>query len=80
MKKCVSNLPAGTSNASLANLFQPFGAITSARIMASGNSGRRRSFGAIENMRQGGERAISKLNGQITDVLLLRVNGARTKL
>ena len=36
MKIYVSNLPAGSSNASLVNLFQPFGVITSAHVVTVG--------------------------------------------
>lgn len=79
MKIYVSNLPAGTSDAGLAELFEPFGVIASAHIMTSGVSGRFRGFGFVEMMRASGERAISELNGQITDGMVLRVNEAKAK-
>ena len=80
MKIYVSNLPAGTSDAGLAQMFVPFGFITSAHVMTSWSSGHSRGFGFVEMMRESGERAISKLNGQITDGLVLRVHEARPSL
>lgn len=80
MKIYVSNLPAGASDAGLAKLFEPFGVITSAHVMTSGVSGRCRGFGFVEMMRESGERAISKLNGQIRDGMVLRVNEAKARL
>ena len=80
MKIYVSNLPAGTSDAGLAEMFEPFGIITSAHVMTSRDSGRCRGFGFVEMMRESGERAISKLNGQESDGLVLRVNEARARL
>ena len=80
MKIYVSNLPAGTSDAGLAEMFEPFGIITSAHVMTSWGSGHSRGFGFVEMMRECGERAISKLNGQVTDGLVLRVHEARPRL
>ena len=79
MKIYVSNLPAGTSDANLAEMFEPFGIITSAHVMTSWGSGRARGFGFVEMMRESGERAISILNGQETDGLVLRVNEAKAR-
>jgi RNA recognition motif-containing protein len=80
MQTHVSNLPAGSSNACLANLFQPFGVIASTHVMTSGNSGRCRGFGFVDMMREDGERAISKLNREITDGISLRAKAARKTL
>ena len=80
MKIYVSNLPAGTSDAGLAEMFEPFGIITSAHVMRSWDFGHSRGFGFVEMMRESGERAISKLNGQLIDGLVLRVNEARARL
>ncbi len=79
MKIYVSNLPVGTSDAGLAELFMPFGTVTSARVMTSWDSGNTRGFGYVKMLREGGERAISILNGRITEGLILRVNEARTR-
>jgi RNA recognition motif-containing protein len=80
MKIYVSNLPASTSDAGLAEIFEPFGIITSAYVMTSWGSGHSRGFGFVEMMREEGERAISKLNGQESDGLVLRVNEANDGL
>ena len=80
MKIYVGNLPAGTSDAGLAEIFEPFGIVTSAHVMTSCGSGHSRGFGFVEMMRESGERAISILHGQETDGLVLRVNEARTRL
>lgn len=79
MKIYVSNLPAGTPDADLARLFKPFGATTSAYVMTSGNSGRCRGPGFVEMIRESGECAISGLNGQVTDGIVLRVNEAKAR-
>ena len=80
MKIYVSNLPAGTSDTGLAEIFKPFGTVTSAHVMTSWGSGHSRGFGFVEMMRESGERAISRLNGQVADGLVLRVNEARARL
>jgi RNA recognition motif-containing protein len=80
MKIYVSNLPAGMSDASLAEMFEPYGSVASAHIMTSWGSGHSRGFGFVEMMRESGECAISKLNGKNSDGLVLRVNEARTGL
>ena len=80
MKIYVSNLPAGTTDAGLAEIFEPFGIVTSAHVMTRWGSGHSRGFGFVEMMREGGERAVSKLNGQTIDGLALRVNEARARL
>jgi RNA recognition motif-containing protein len=48
--------------------------------MRSWDFGHSRGFGFVEMMREEGERAISKLNGQESDGLVLRVNEARARL
>lgn len=80
MKIYVNNIPAGISDAGLAEMFEPFGIITSAHIMRSWDFGHSRGFGFVEMKRESGERAISKLNGQATDGLALRVKEARSRL
>jgi RNA recognition motif-containing protein len=80
MKIYVSNLPAGTSDVGLAEIFEPFGIVASAHVMTPWGSGHSRGFGFVEMMRVSGERAISKLNGQVTNGLVLRVNEARARL
>lgn len=72
----VGNLPAGTSDAELEESFSPHGVVTSARIPTSTFSDRSRGFGVVEMLRESGELAISELNGQQIDGMVLRVNEA----
>ena len=73
----VGNLPAGTSDGELEELFSPYGVVTSARITTSTFSDRSRGFGVVEMLRESGELAISELNGQQIDCMVLRVNEAK---
>ena len=77
MKLYVGNLPIGTSDEDLEELFSPFGAVTSAHVTKTKFSGRSRGFGFVEMLREYGERAVSELNGQQIDCMVLRVNEAR---
>jgi RNA recognition motif-containing protein len=74
MKVFVSNLPAGTSDAELEDLFRPFGEVTSARVATSGFSGRSRGIGIVEMLQECGERAVSELNGRQIDCKVLYDN------
>jgi RNA recognition motif-containing protein len=78
MKLYVGNLPIGTSDAHLEELFSPFGEVTSAHVTKTKLSGRSRGFGFVEMLREYGERAVSELNGQQVDRMVLRVHEART--
>lgn len=77
MKLYVGNLPIGTSDADLEELFSPFGDVTSAHLTRTRYSGRSRGFGSVEMPREYGERAVSELNGQQIDCMALRVHEAR---
>ena len=77
MKLYVGNLPIGTSNADLKELFSAFGEVTSAHVTKTKLSGRSRGFGFVEMLREYGERAVSELNGQQIDCMVLRVHEAR---
>ena len=79
MKLYVGNLPIGTSNADLEELFSPFGDVTAAHVHVTKTrfSGRSRGFGYVEMLRESGERAVSELNGQQTDCMILRVDEAK---
>ena len=77
MKLYVGNLPIGTSDTDLKELFSPFGEVTSAHVRIAKLSGRSRGFGFVEMFRAHGERAVSELNGQQIDCTVLRVHEAR---
>lgn len=77
MKLYVGNLPAGTSDTDLKEIFRPFGAVISARVVMTRHTGRSRGFGFVEMLRQSGQRAISELDGQQINCVFLRVNEAK---
>ena len=77
MKLYVGNLPRGTSSAELKALLSPFGEVTSALATKTTYSGRDRDFGFVEMLREYGERAVSELNGQQIDCMVLSVYEAR---
>lgn len=79
MKFHVSKLPAGPAHARPAEIFAPFGVIMPPLVMSAGVSGHCQGFGFLEMMRDSGERAISRLNGQESDGVALRINDARAK-
>jgi RNA recognition motif-containing protein len=77
MKIYVGNLPIGTSNADLKELFSAFGEVTSAYVTKTKFSGHSRGFGFVEMLQEYGDRAVSDLNGQQIDCMVLRVHEAR---
>ena len=77
MKIYVGNLPIGTSNADLKGLFSAFGEVTSAYVTKTKFSGHSRGFGFVEMLQEYGDRAVSDLNGQQIDCMVLRVHEAR---
>ena len=76
MRLFVGNLPVGTSDADLHDLFLPFGEVTSARVARTRYSGLSRGFGFVEMKPEFGERAVSALNGRQIERSVLRVNQA----
>lgn len=78
MKLYVGNLPADTSAKDLEDLFTPYGDVTSARVLTTQGVGHPRGFGYVEMLKQHGERAISELNGQRVNFMVLRVSEARS--
>jgi RNA recognition motif-containing protein len=77
MKLYVGNLPAGTTDTDLEEIFSPFGSVISARVVMTRHTGRSRGFGFVEMLREYGQRAITELNGQQIDCVFLRVNEAK---
>lgn len=77
MKIYVGNLPAGTSDTDLEDLFSPYGTVISARVVTSSHTGRSRGFGFVEMLRECGQRAIAQVDGQQIDGVVLRVNEAK---
>ena len=77
MKLYVGNLPANTSAKDLEDLFSPYGAVTSARVLTTKHGGHPRGFGYVKMIKQHAERAIAELNGQRINFMVLRVSEAR---
>ena len=78
MKLYVGNLPANTSVKDLEDLFSPYGAVTSARVLTTKHGGHPRGFGYVEMIKQHAKRAIAELNGQRINFMVLRVSEAKS--
>ena len=78
MKLYVGNLPANTSTKDLKDLFTPYGEVSSARVLTMQYGGHPRGFGYVEMLKQHAERAISELNGQRINFMVLRVSAAKS--
>ncbi len=74
----VGNLPFSSTEQSLRDLFAEHGEVTGASIITDRETGRSRGFGFVE-MENGGEDAISALNGRSIDGRNLTVNEARPR-
>ena len=78
MKLYIGNLPVDTSVRDLEDLFTPYGAVTSARVLTTRHDGHPRGFGYVEMLKQHAERAISELDGHRINFMVLRVSKARS--
>ena len=80
MRLFVGSLALTTTEAELAQVFHPYGEITSVRIMTDRETGRSRGFGFIEmpDATQA-QAAIAGLNGRSLGGRLLTVNEARPR-
>ena len=77
MKLYVGNLPANTSDQNLRDLFTPYGDVTSARVLMTQHGDHPRGYGYVEMLKQNADRAISELNGQRINFMVLRVCEAK---
>jgi RNA recognition motif-containing protein len=76
----VGNLSAQTTEKQLENLFTPFGAVQSVKIITDNYTGRSRGFAFVEMPeRTHAETAIAKLNNSSLDTQSITVNEARPK-
>ncbi|MBI1860633.1 MAG: RNA-binding protein [Deltaproteobacteria bacterium] len=77
-KLYVGNLPFSITEASLGDLFAPFGAVDSVRIITDRDSGRSKGFGFVEfGDDSAADKAIADLNGKEIEGRALTVNEAR---
>ena len=74
----VGNLPFQTSSDDLRDVFEEYGPVTSAQVVADRETGRSRGFGFVE-MADGGDQAIAALNGATFQGRALTVNEARAR-
>jgi RNA recognition motif-containing protein len=80
MRIFVGSLALTTTEEELAQLFHPYGEITSVRIMTDRETGRSRGFGFVEMPRAtAAQAAIEGLNGRSLDGRFLTVNEARPR-
>lgn len=80
MKLYVGNLSYDVNNASLEELFAPFGSVRSAQVIQDRDTGRSKGFGFVEMADDNAARAaISALNGQDNGGRALTVNEAKPR-
>ncbi len=79
-KLFVGSLPWAINDQQLNDLFSPFGAVMSAKVLQDRETGRSRGFGFVEMEDDAAaDEAISKLNGSDMDGRKIVVNEARPK-
>ncbi|MFT3675109.1 MAG: RNA-binding protein [Chitinophagaceae bacterium] len=80
MNMYVSNISFRISEADLRNLFEQFGAVTSAKIITDRETGRSRGFGFVEMpAEEEAEKAMNALNNKEVEGRALSVSEAREK-
>ena len=80
MNLYVGNLPYSLSESELADLFNPYGEVLSAKVITDRVTGQSRGFGFVEMAsRAEGEEAVNALNGTEVNRRQLRVNEAKPR-
>lgn len=80
MNMYVSNLGFHTSDDELRKLFEPFGLVSSAKVISDRETGRSRGFGFVEmNSEQEAQQAMARLNGKDVEGRSISVSVARAK-
>lgn len=80
MKLYVGNLSYDVDNASLEELFTPFGSVRSAQVIQDRDTGRSKGFGFVELSDDNAARsAIAELNGKDVGGRALTVNEAKPR-
>jgi len=77
MKLYVGNLSYNTTDATLNELFSPFGQVESARVITDRDSGTSKGFGFVEMSNSDAQKAMGALNGREIDGRAIRVNEAK---
>lgn len=78
MNLYVGNLPYSLTSEDLREAFAPHGTVLSAQVVMDRESGRSRGFGFVE-MQDGGEQAVSAMNGASLQGRTITVNEARPR-
>ncbi len=80
MKLFVGNLPWSVTDQDLEDMFAPFGAVGSAKVITDRDTGRSRGFGFVEMASsEEAQKAITALNGRDVDGRQLTVNLAKPR-
>lgn len=79
MSMYVGNLPFSVDQSALQAIFEPFGAVVSAKVMSDRDTGRSRGFGFVEMESSQAKAAIASLDGKEHDGRKLRVNEAEKR-
>ena len=77
MKLYVGNLSYSVNDSTLRELFAPFGAVETARVISDRDSGTSKGFGFVEMSKSEAQAAMSSLNGRDHDGRALKVNEAK---
>jgi RNA recognition motif-containing protein len=75
----VGNLPYGSTEQDLRELFEKHGAVNSVDVLVDRDTGRSRGFGFVEMEDADADKAIQALNGYKLDGRPLRINEARER-
>jgi RNA recognition motif-containing protein len=78
VKLYVGNLPFSATEPEVRELFEKHGSVDSVSLITDRDSGRPRGFGFVE-MNDGGEAAISALDGTVMGERNLKVNEAKSR-
>ena len=79
MKLFVGNLPWSVTDQDLEEMFSPFGAVGSAKVITDRDTGRSRGFGFVEMSDESARNAIADLNESEISGRKLTVNEARDR-
>ena len=75
----VAGLSFKVNDADLANLFEEYGQVSSARVITDRQTGRSKGYGFVELDEEAGAKAIEELNGAEYDGRTISVSEARPK-
>ena len=77
MKLYAGNLGYSVNDSTLRDLFAPFGAVESAKVITDRDTGSSKGFGFVEMADADAQKAMGALNGREVDGRAIRVNEAK---